>query len=265
MSQTKRLLLYFTGTGNSLAVAKKIAEKLGDCTVRSITEIVKNNETVTADEIGIITPVYMYRAPRVVLKLLKQICDTSYLFAIATNGQGVGNVFKQLSSHAKRRGLSLQLGVSLIMPDNYLPFFGAPETEEQKEIFQNADEQLSRVVMDIVNRRSYIDNPTPFFVRNVIPGLFYLSGYLVLPQLDRGFTVNENCSGCSICKKICPVDNIDIKKSRPKWLHKCEQCYACIQWCPSNAINFSFFTQNKRRYHHPQVTLKEMFIQAGEK
>lgn len=264
MNKIKRIILYFTGTGNSLAVARTVAEKLGECEVRSIAEVVRSGEMVEADEIGIITPVYMYRAPRIVLKVLRQISGTNYLFAIATNGQDMGNVFRQIGSHAKRCGLTLQLGVSLIMPDNYLPFFGAPESDAQSKIFRRADERLSRAVIDIINHRQLIDDTTPFFVRNVVPGLFYWSGYLLLSQLDRGFSVSAGCSGCSICKRVCPVDNIEMKENGPKWLHQCEQCYACIQWCPSNSIEFSFFTRNKKRYQHPQITLKDMLNQAGE-
>lgn len=264
MNETKRLLLYFTGTGNSLAVTKTIAEKLGDCEVRSITEVVRLNEAIEADEIGIITPVYMFRAPGIVLKAIKLISRTNYFFAVATNGSGMGNVFKQIARHAKRQRITLQQGVSLVMPDNYLPFYSAPEPEVQKELFRSADERLSRAIIDIVNHRRHIDNTTPFFVRNILPGLFYWCGYHLLPQLDRGFKTDEKCSGCSLCKKVCPVDNITLKNNLPQWNHKCEHCYACIQWCPSNSINYLLFTKNKKRYHHPHVSLKDMLIQAGE-
>jgi Pyruvate/2-oxoacid:ferredoxin oxidoreductase delta subunit len=30
--------------------------------------------------------------------------------------------------------------------------------------------------------------------------------------------------------------NIKIADGKPLFLHKCEQCMACIQWCPKSAI-----------------------------
>jgi MinD superfamily P-loop ATPase len=45
---------------------------------------------------------------------------------------------------------------------------------------------------------------------------------------------------------------------RPTWHHRCEQCFACLQWCPEEAIQFGTETAGKDRYHHPDVTLADM-------
>ena len=31
---------------------------------------------------------------------------------------------------------------------------------------------------------------------------------------------------------------VELKDGRPMWLHRCEQCMACLQWCPAEAIEF---------------------------
>jgi formate hydrogenlyase subunit 6/NADH:ubiquinone oxidoreductase subunit I len=49
---------------------------------------------------------------------------------------------------------------------------------------------------------------------------------------------------------------------KPAWLHRCEQCLACLQWCPQEAIQHGEKTAKYRRYHHPEVTLKDMLEQA---
>ncbi|MDC7223451.1 MAG: EFR1 family ferrodoxin, partial [Spirochaetales bacterium] len=74
---------------------------------------------------------------------------------------------------------------------------------------------------------------------------------------DRSFTVNSNCNGCGQCSRICPVENIEIREGKPKWLHKCENCFSCFQWCPMQAIGGPF-TEQVRRFHHPEVTIKEI-------
>ena len=44
----------------------------------------------------------------------------------------------------------------------------------------------------------------------------------------------------------------------PEWYHRCEQCFACLQWCPSKAIEFGPGMEGKKRYHHPDITVRDM-------
>jgi MinD superfamily P-loop ATPase len=83
-----------------------------------------------------------------------------------------------------------------------------------------------------------------------------------VPTMDRSFWVDEKCNGCGICKAVCPSGNIDLPEERPAWQHHCEQCLACIQWCSQEAIQFGKKTPRYKRYHHPEVTLKEMLAAA---
>src|SRR5665647_2173411 len=54
----KTIIYYFTGTGNSLAVAKKIAAVLGDCELVPIALLQSTTGEITpaADRVGIVNP-----------------------------------------------------------------------------------------------------------------------------------------------------------------------------------------------------------------
>jgi Pyruvate/2-oxoacid:ferredoxin oxidoreductase delta subunit len=51
---------------------------------------------------------------------------------------------------------------------------------------------------------------------------------------------------------------------KPIWQHTCEQCFACLQWCPEEAIQYGKNTKKKRRYHHPEIRLRDMFSHVGK-
>jgi ferredoxin len=81
--------------------------------------------------------------------------------------------------------------------------------------------------------------------------------------MDRGFQTDEKCTGCEICSRVCPVSNISMVDDRPVWQHHCEQCFACLQWCPREAIQFGSRTSSRKRYHHPDVKLVGMMMSKG--
>jgi NAD-dependent dihydropyrimidine dehydrogenase PreA subunit len=83
--------------------------------------------------------------------------------------------------------------------------------------------------------------------------------------MDHGFRADENCTGCGTCEKVCPVGDIKMEGGRPVWLHKCTQCFACLQWCPKEAIQFGKGTSGRKRYHHPDVKLSDMMKQSDRK
>jgi Pyruvate/2-oxoacid:ferredoxin oxidoreductase delta subunit len=76
--------------------------------------------------------------------------------------------------------------------------------------------------------------------------------------MDKSFWADEKCNNCAICEKICPTQNILIKSSKPVWQHRCDQCFACLQWCPEEAIQYGKNTSKKKRYRHPEIKLSEM-------
>ncbi len=49
-----------------------------------------------------------------------------------------------------------------------------------------------------------------------------------------------------------------MDNGKPTWNHKCEQCLACIHWCPKQSIQMGEETEGQERYHHPEISLKEI-------
>ncbi|WP_226377679.1 hypothetical protein [Citrifermentans bremense] len=61
-----------------------------------------------------------------------------------------------------------------------------------------------------------------------------------------------------MCERICPVSNVLLQAGKPVWHGNCEQCLACIQWCPAKCIQYGGKTKEYERYHHPEVMMRDV-------
>ena len=77
-------------------------------------------------------------------------------------------------------------------------------------------------------------------------------------MISKDYNVNENCTGCGICLKLCPVENIEMTDGKPSFKNNCEQCLSCIHYCPQKAINYKNITQKRKRYNNPYIKYDEL-------
>ena len=80
----KRVILYFTGTGNCLYVARQLGGKNSE--LLSIPQLMKQNDIeIEADEIGIVYPIYGHMPPNMVRQFIKKAkLKADYKFAVLT-------------------------------------------------------------------------------------------------------------------------------------------------------------------------------------
>ena len=84
----KTKLFFFSGTGNSLKMARDLAAELGDAEVVPIPEALKKLGSIDADRIGIVFPVYMWGLPLIVAEFCRRLLapSSAYIFGVATCG-----------------------------------------------------------------------------------------------------------------------------------------------------------------------------------
>jgi len=256
----KTTLFYFTGTGNSLAVAKDLAAALGNADLIQISK--KNWEKIMgvtwSGTVGIIFPVYFGGLPRMVVRFSESLLvePGTYVFALATFGGVPGVAFEQLGDILARRSIPLPAVFGILMPGNYQVLYQPRSIQQQEEQFAR-EKEIIKAIARLVATRAEVKRPRPGFLTRSVTPFFYRS--LHPATRDRHFHVTEKCTGCGICARICPARNITLRDKRPEWHHQCEYCLACLQWCPVQAIQYEKKTIKRGRYHHPEVRVEELF------
>lgn len=249
---SKNIIFYFSGTGNSLKVAKDIAAAIEDCELISMGKSHKLGGTY--ERIGFVYPVYSFGIPGVVERFvtaLDLLTNTnSFIFAVCTSGSGIAGGLTNISKIIGGKGGKLSYGETIRCFSNYVGLYAMGSDADDKAKAQTkATKQVIKDIQSLAVKPPYKNHPVTLLHRPFIK---------LLKNRDKAFNVSEACNSCAICSKVCPVGNIKIQDGKPIFLSHCEQCMACIQWCPKEAINVKDKTQNRGRYHHPDVTLADM-------
>jgi len=252
----KTSIYYYTGTGNSLWAARQLAGELKSAAVNSMRRGAPESDN--ADAIGLVFPVHIWGLPRRVIDFVSRLPAEKYYFAVTVNSGQVAGTLTQLRKVMKARGLTLAAGFGLVMPSNYIPWGGAAPEPEQQSRFAAAGVKIKDIAVTIAGRKTGPVEKGPLWQNLLLSGLAYRLSYPKIPKLDKNFLADDKCNGCAICTMICPSGNILMHDSKPVWQNRCEQCLACIQWCPLEAIQYGKKTPGYARYRHPAVTLSDM-------
>ena len=261
----RSVIFVFSGTGNSLWAAKKVSEELDHCEIVSMGSHKTYGLADGYDVIGFVYPTYYRGIPARVRAFISQFDfqknKDAYFFAIATCGSvdTACNATVQMRNLLKRKGITLSYAEKLDMFSNYIIFYDMRDTVEV-EARQSARD-LEPIIANIKKRTVDL---TPLRIKP-LEHLIYKGFFHFAPHLDKNYKVSEACTHCGICQKVCPVNNIDLGRDRkPYFKHHCEQCLACIQYCPAKAINYKNKTQNKKRYTHPEIPWQELAKLNGD-
>lgn len=251
----KRIVFYFTATGNSLYAAKQFSD-----TPLSIPQVLKSDQRLfEADEIGIVFPDYRAFAPLMVQRFLQEVTlKAPYLFSIITFGNYDCNVIESWNKFAIEHNVYFNYITTIKMADNYLPVF---DMVEQIKMDKQEEAQLQQAVTDVLQEKNHIPSLTEeerqqcLRVLQRVPELFPISSEELL-QVNKG-----SCNGCGFCTKVCPRKNFSLTEKGVEHTGDCEFCLACIQNCPQKAIVLKRGERNKEaRYRHPRISLKEIVL-----
>jgi ferredoxin len=255
----KTVIYYYTGTGNSLWVARELAAALGNTELVALADLPNGPIVTDAAAIGVAFPVHMWGLPHRVLDWAARITadPARYYFAAAANAGQVARTLLQLQEVLASRGVVLAAGADCTLPSNYTPWGGPGPKAQQEARFAKTRARLGQLADTVKARRVEPVDRGPLWQRLLFT-LIYRSSFPYIQKMDKDFWTDNRCNGCGICVKICPARNIELADKKPRWLHHCEQCLACLQWCPQVAIQYGKKTPAYERYHHPAIKCADL-------
>ena len=259
----KTEIYYFSGTGNTLKLARDLAKKLDQC---ELIPIVKNWKKKSinsdADCIGLFFPLYYLRLPIIVEEFIKKIklYPSTYIFVVITYYRSFkGYAIHQIKRLYRNNNLILKAGFYIRMPTNFIAHYKVPLLKEQQKLFTNASIKIDEIYENIINRSLKYDKE-PYYL--IFP---FISSILKFKFRDvRYFWADSKCNGCGICKRICLNNNISIVDKKPHWDNRCIDCFSCIHFCFQKAIQYKKKTIYKERYHHPDISYKDILNQKEQ-
>lgn len=260
-------IYWFSGTGNSLAVARDIARGLDKATLEPVARH-REGRVAVDGVVGVVCPVYFYGLPLLVREFLDRLDVTraSYVFVVLTSGGFPGRAVAEARSRLRRAGRDPDAVHSITAPGNYIAMYDVRAGDAKEKLIAEARAAADRAARGVRDREtsSVETSAASRIVNALFAGTFGRAFAATCRRQDRRFEVTDACTRCGMCARVCPVSNIDRVDGRPNWLGHCEQCFACIHWCPARAIQIrGAATATRGRYHHPDVSVDDIASQRG--
>jgi NAD-dependent dihydropyrimidine dehydrogenase PreA subunit/flavodoxin len=280
-------IYYFSGTGNSLHVARELQRRIPEASLIPILSFVdRTSVTAKGEVVGFVFPHYASSLPRVVRTFIEKLdlATAQYLFAIATRGGTKTLAFAEMDGILQERGRRLDAFSAITMAggnDALVKGFADRITAERIARLESAMlTKLDAIQPIILNREVSREEDSgyaepPAFVKPFVPFLDAISPFLIrlgrMVESSFDFYYDEKCTGCGLCERICLAGKVQMVDDRPVWQDTvtCHGCFACLSFCPGASIQvkskryLKSYTEQNGRYHHPAITAQDIAAQKA--
>ncbi|MDY6966289.1 MAG: EFR1 family ferrodoxin [Halobacteriota archaeon] len=231
---------YFSGTGNTLLVVRKMAEVFEENGVN--VNIYRIEKTDPSDinlnhVIGLGFPVAEQGTYPFVWDFVRSLpeADGFPIFMVDTLLAYSGGVVGPMKRIVKKKGYHPVGAKEILMPNNLFPRKIIAEKNEKK--IHKGLEKAKKYANDILEGKSkwpripVLSDFLAIFSEQDLTWRFFRKYYRL--SIDT-----SKCKRCKLCFKLCPVENIEMKEY-PKLGKRCIFCMRCISFCPTKAIHRS--------------------------
>ncbi len=243
-------LYYFSGTGNTLLVTKKMVETFKDNGIKA--NLLKIEDSNPQDvnlkhTIGLGFPVAELTTYEFVWNFIKALspADGTNIFMVDTLAGVSGGIVGPLREIVKKKGYNPIGAQEIIMPPN---IFYIQEKSVNKKKVEEGLLEAEKYALSIINGESKwgrVPLLSDMVYYTSIIGLKITHSDLNQKYFHLAFDV-EKCNKCGQCVKLCPIDNISMEEGEfPVNLRECVYCLRCSSFCPKQAITTPFNYKGK--------------------
>ena len=249
---------YFSGSGNTRELTKRLADQLKALNVDSnVYDFKSPPPNPTSDFFGICFPVYCWSPQWMIVQWVRNLPDMNGkpCFIFENFAGDAANAVRRLWLELKKKNVNVVALGSTLAPETWtfarsqknMPILDKYYSESpdkidmQKFASHIVDAVTGKVEPDKVKpyKWSWYDMIVPFFTKPMM-GISYSI------KIDR-----SKCTKCCLCVKNCPSGALTMQEY-PTYKKPCAACYGCINVCPTDAIN-SFGTKGKVRYRKVSI------------
>ncbi len=250
------MIFCFSGTGNSLAVARMLSGYLGDEVVRIGSGVSCGYDLTGHRRVVWVFPVYSWGVPPAVRRFMSSVSIDGAAgvphFMVCTCGDDGGMVASQWRKDVLSRGWKPVSAHSVIMPNTYvlLPGFDVDSPAVVRNKLKSAPKRVEEIGHAIK-----CCSPIDTVVRGKMA---WLKTRVIYPLFMRfltspgPFRATSACVGCGLCEKACPMNNVNIDSGVPEWGDDCAMCLACYHVCPHHAVAYGNRTAKRGQYRLPR-------------
>lgn len=232
--------IYLSGTGNTKHIVELLMSELGENDSGVAIESEQAAEALKDDEILLAYPTQYSNIPYMVREYIEKNAlawKGKKVFLLTTMGLFAGDGTGCAARLLKKYGTEITGGLQIKMPDSICDVKALKRPMDECINIIKASEEKIREAAKAMKSGNYPKEGLSFPAH--LAGLFgqrlwfynKTTGYTDKLKIDT-----TKCSGCGLCAKNCPMDNIKVVDGKAKAGGKCTMCYRCAGNCPREAI-----------------------------
>lgn len=232
---------YFSGTGNTLLVVKKMVEVFTRSNIRvNLFKIEKTDprEIDLDSTIGLAFPVAAQSTYRFIWDFFKALPEAqgTEVFMVDTLYMYSGAIVGPLKRLLNSKGYKTVGAKEIRMPSNLYPT-KLDKDKNRKKVAEGLNKAQKYAEVLINGKSRWLRLP-------LFSDIFYFAVsrnfiWKFIARCGQRFTVDKaKCIKCELCAKLCPVKNI-VLEEYPTYQNRCQQCMRCVMFCPTQAIHMA--------------------------
>ncbi|MDR3331876.1 MAG: EFR1 family ferrodoxin [Synergistaceae bacterium] len=261
MESHKVVIAVFTGTGNTLLMARALADEL-DKRGRDVSlapmERPEKFILPKGAALGLATPLACFSTYPTAWCFLDSLPEGKgrEAFFLATMGGASGGMDGPIRRVLQDKGYKPVGSLTVVMPSNYanktLP------VEKNRQRIEKSETIVRKYAGDLcAGNTTWASGGflSPLFAR-------LARGRRSLRLFYKFFPLavdTAKCIGCGICHEICPEKNITLINGRSSIGKSCQSCQRCVAFCPSEAIS----VPGKPAERYRSVSIKDIRALLG--